>query len=342
MGKKGPRSKGRSPSSSQTFSRPPSSQFTNFGNLSTADLLHLTLSTSTSPKTRTLSRFSASHRILLIGEGDFTFALALSTALGSGKLITATSFDTLSDASKKYPSVSHTLSSLKSSGATILHSIDARSLSQNPKLLSLPSPRQPATFDRIIFNFPHIGGSQTTDILENQSLLSQFFSSSLPLLTPSAEIHVALRDTPFYAKWEIQALAREEGLKLKEKVPFEAELFGSLGYTVQRTKPAVRAAPTLENASVYVFGVGEGKKARKAVSADGVGKSEKAVSGGADAEGGGAVSVGSKWAVGTGPSKSLKSKGGAKTVVLAKGKVSKGKVEKPRTVKRKPSTIKKR
>ncbi|KAJ3045066.1 hypothetical protein HDV00_011791 [Rhizophlyctis rosea] len=245
MGKKGPRGPKHPPASQAGHSY--SSTFTNFGNFSTSDLLHLTLTTSTTPTIRSLRRFTRTHKILLIGEGDFSFAQALATALGTTSNITATSFDSQSDVFKKYPSARDTLQQLKSKIATILHSIDARTLSQNSKIAS-SSP-----FDRIVFNFPHVGGSQTEDVAENQALLSDFFAECLNLLSPNGEIHVALRETPFYARWEIEELANGKGLKLKEKVGFENELFSSLGYAPQRTNPAVRAAPTLENASVYVF-----------------------------------------------------------------------------------------
>jgi 25S rRNA (uracil2634-N3)-methyltransferase len=45
--------------------------------------------------------YSRGQRVLLVGEGDFTFALALAAAVGGGGIV-ATSFDSLSDVHSKY------------------------------------------------------------------------------------------------------------------------------------------------------------------------------------------------------------------------------------------------
>ena len=109
-----------------------------------------------------------------------------------------------------------------------------------------------------MFNFPHAGGSQLQDVEKNKQLLSSFFRASRDLLqsnplAPLPLVMVALRNTPFYALWNIEQLAKAEGLSLHKKVPFDTQLFA--GYTPQRTAPsATRAtAPDLHDASYWCF-----------------------------------------------------------------------------------------
>lgn len=49
-------------------------------------------------------KYSASHTTLVIGDGNFSFSRGLVTALGTGRNITATSYDSLADVVKKYGS----------------------------------------------------------------------------------------------------------------------------------------------------------------------------------------------------------------------------------------------
>jgi len=115
----------------------------------------------------------------------------------------------------------------------------------------------PIKVNRIVFNFPHIGGSQTEDVQANQTLLSEFFRSCQNFFKhigiKDGEIHVTLRQTPFYDSWQIVELANKAGCTLKTKVPFVCVDFNS--YSPQRTTPSVIRAqpPSTENAFTYVF-----------------------------------------------------------------------------------------
>jgi hypothetical protein len=135
---------------------------------------------------------------------------------------------------------------------------------------------------RVIFNFPHVGGSQADDVKENQDVLSSFFHSVQELIAPPSQrkgapapaktgqnaaaqhsidedirfggqVHVALRTTPFYASWDITRLAKEQGLRLLRTEPFYAADYP--GYQEQRTQPGVMRAlpPSSDGALIYVF-----------------------------------------------------------------------------------------
>ncbi|KAI9008116.1 hypothetical protein BC832DRAFT_516855, partial [Gaertneriomyces semiglobifer] len=189
--------------------------------------------------------YQPGQRILLVGEGDFTFARALAVTFKDASTIVATALDSLSELTAKYPAISATLGEFKSYGGTILYRVDAQQLSSNA---ALEKWRQGGDFDRVVFNFPHMGGSQKEDIRSNQKLLGRFFKESLMLIKSGGEVHVTLRDTPFYRQWDIETIARKAGLRMTERTSFEAETFGALGYAPQRTNPAFREAPTSDNA----------------------------------------------------------------------------------------------
>ena len=65
-----------------------------------------------------LAAYSSSHRILLVGEGDLSFAAALAVLEG-GANITASTLDTADELEAKYPAVQERLAALRAAGATI-------------------------------------------------------------------------------------------------------------------------------------------------------------------------------------------------------------------------------
>ena len=91
-------------------------------------------------------------------------------------------------------------------------------------------------FDRIVFNFPHLGGALLEDVAKNQvnlyalfqcfcslklwlicwqEMLRSFFASASRALKSTGEIHVALRNTPFYESWNIHQLAGSQRVHLQ-------------------------------------------------------------------------------------------------------------------------------
>ncbi|KAL6999073.1 25S rRNA (uracil2634-N3)-methyltransferase [Sarracenia purpurea var. burkii] len=97
-----------------------------------------------------IMHYSSSHKILLVGEGDFSFAACLATAFGSAANIIATSLDSKELLSLKHPSAVANLEQLKRLGDIVLHEVDVRTMTQDTRLSS-------KIFDRIVFNFPHAG-----------------------------------------------------------------------------------------------------------------------------------------------------------------------------------------
>jgi len=205
--------------------------------------------------------YTEQQRILLVGEGDFSFAMALASRRGSRNLV-ATSFDSLHEVKMKYPTAHSTITTLRTAGVQIHGSIDATKLGDHLPVVA-PEGKK-LLWDRIAFNFPHVGGSSDEDIENNQALLTAFFEQCRPLLHPSRGwAVVTLRDTSFYRSWNINKLAQEAGLSLHDTRRFDTDVFAT--YTPVRTNPAVREAPTADGAISYAFGCHR-KRSKKSVS----------------------------------------------------------------------------
>ena len=146
--------------------------------------------------------FNASDHILLIGEGDFSFARALidrpPRELESlpPENITATAYDTEEECYTKYPECSSIVTLLRDQGVEVIFGVDATLLERHPKLKG-------RSWDRIVWNFPHAGllvpeafrcrwrsfcqsGKGITDqnrnILSNQTLILEFLRSAAKML----------------------------------------------------------------------------------------------------------------------------------------------------------------
>jgi len=112
-----------------------------------------------SAKTRTRRStipFEASDKILLIGEGNFSFAVALLQHpptplehLPSASVV-ATTYDAEEECYAKYPDAEQNVRVLREKGAQVLFNVDATKLERTSALKG-------KAFDRIVWNFPHAG-----------------------------------------------------------------------------------------------------------------------------------------------------------------------------------------
>jgi 25S rRNA (uracil2634-N3)-methyltransferase len=105
---------------------------------------------------RSTNPFGASDRILLIGEGNFSFAVALlrhpppSLDHLPPANVTATALDTEEACHAKYPDAEQNIRLLREMGTHVLFGVDATRLEKTSALKG-------KVFDRIVWNFPHAG-----------------------------------------------------------------------------------------------------------------------------------------------------------------------------------------
>ncbi|KAF8167559.1 hypothetical protein B0H34DRAFT_682307 [Crassisporium funariophilum] len=136
------------------------------------------------PLRRPTIPFKPTDKILLIGEGNFSFARALIVNPPSElqslppRNITATAYDSEEECYAKYPDAHSIVAALRSSGVEIIFGVDGTRLERVSKLKG-------RRWDRIVWNFPHAGkgiSDQDRNILSNQVLLLGFLRSAAKLL----------------------------------------------------------------------------------------------------------------------------------------------------------------
>ncbi|KAL5533658.1 hypothetical protein ACEPAG_118 [Sanghuangporus baumii] len=144
-----------------------------------------------SDKGKSTIPFRPTDTILLIGEGNFSFARALlshpSLQYLPPKNVTATSYDSEETCYNKYPDARQIVEDLRRRGTEVLFSIDATKLERC-------KPLKKRRWDRVVWNFPHAGKGitdQDRNILSNQILLLSFLRSVASFLVtgPIPSVH---------------------------------------------------------------------------------------------------------------------------------------------------------
>ncbi|XP_054989292.1 ferredoxin-fold anticodon-binding domain-containing protein 1 isoform X1 [Sorex araneus] len=107
----------------------------------------------------------APRRLLLVGEGNFSFAAALSKTLDPSIRITATCLQCPAELAGD-PVAQENLQCLRERGADVRFGVDCTRLADALET-------HDREFDRIYFNFPHCG--RKAGIAENRKLLAKFF-----------------------------------------------------------------------------------------------------------------------------------------------------------------------
>ncbi|XP_012144269.1 ferredoxin-fold anticodon-binding domain-containing protein 1 isoform X2 [Megachile rotundata] len=122
--------------------------------------------------------FDENDDVLLVGEGNFSFSVAL-LHLNLKINITATCYEVNinQDLGKK------NIEYLTNNGIRVLMGVDATNLKQHPILTT-------ELFDKIIFNFPHVGGKMRIE--KNRELLKQFFINISDSLKDHGKILITL------------------------------------------------------------------------------------------------------------------------------------------------------
>ncbi|KAI5605816.1 hypothetical protein BDE02_01G377500 [Populus trichocarpa] len=166
-------------------------------------------------KEKWITHYSSHQKILLVGEGDFSFAACLGKAFGSAASMVATSLDSKECLVATYSRAAENLKKLKDLGCTILHEVNAHTMGCHPLL-------HEQWFDRIVFNFPHAGfhylyREHDIRLIEShQKLVKGFLRSANDMLSKNGEAHVTHKTAHPFDRWEIEKLAEDVGLCLIE------------------------------------------------------------------------------------------------------------------------------
>ncbi|KAF6153860.1 hypothetical protein GIB67_001093 [Kingdonia uniflora] len=114
---------------------------------------------------KSIMHYTSSQKILTVGDGDFSFSACLAKAFVTASNLVATSLDSSGFLYKNYPNAESNIREISSRGETVKHAVDATTKADDYILGSMK-------FDRIVFNFPHVGFNDKL-LREEQILLQQ-------------------------------------------------------------------------------------------------------------------------------------------------------------------------
>ncbi|KAI5818796.1 hypothetical protein BZA77DRAFT_9838 [Pyronema omphalodes] len=226
--------------------------------------------------------FEKTDAVLLVGEGDFSFALSLKQHLGVKDII-ATCYDDEATLLSKYPQAADHIAQLLAplppaerdpdeiyftddeeeaakeaakAKFEVHYGIDATALLKR-RMFS----KTKRKWDKIVFMFPHVGGitkDQNRQVRYNQELLLGFFKSAKPLLKETGNVIVGMFEGMPYELWEPKRLAKEAGLTVKTSFLFDAKDY--VGYKHARTLGNVEGKGTAwkgeeRKSRMFLFGV---------------------------------------------------------------------------------------
>ena len=200
--------------------------------------------------------YHSGMRVLLVGEGNLSFALALVTLFdGDGANVLATSLDKRGVAVAAYDDFEDIVQSLEAAGAATRFGVDVEdgdALRRVARQWWASGDDEGAQyaggvgpggvfkgFDRIVWNFPDAGVGTVgwLSVRANQDAIAAFFRASRALLAKDGEIHVAVPDDEARARaaWNIPGIAAREGFAFRASLDFEPDAFP--GYSHFRTLP---------------------------------------------------------------------------------------------------------
>ena len=150
-------------------------------------------------------------RVLLLGEADFSFGVALLRQLGgSGAAVVATEVRSRSEVESTYGggsgrrSASANVGTLQAQHVDVQFGVDATSI-----------PASLGRFQVIVFNFPRMPEDSRGGATNNRAMLAGFFRSAAPRLAPDGRIFLSLSTTRYIGRWEPEELARPASLALE-------------------------------------------------------------------------------------------------------------------------------
>ncbi|KAL3664573.1 hypothetical protein V7S43_010326 [Phytophthora oleae] len=157
------------------------------------------------------------RRVLTVGDGNFSYSLALAKQHKNGENdtplhLTATSYDSYDELIAKYPECSRICAQLKELGASVLHRVDATNIRES----LVAAGAEQFKFGSVVFNHPHCGEE---NVRRHQSLLSHFYSSALEVLEEKEESDVLLTLAEGQPqRWQAVERGLKAGLKLHRQV----------------------------------------------------------------------------------------------------------------------------
>ncbi|XP_063215924.1 uncharacterized protein LOC134527302 [Bacillus rossius redtenbacheri] len=192
-----------------------------------------------------VSVFSEEDSVLLVGEGNFSFTVDLVDLLRLNITATCLESDPLSEITQS------NAEKLRERGVQVCVGVDGTKLSEHPVFGQ-------KRFDKVVFNFPHVGGKM--QLGRNRELLRQFLCSAAGMLREGGRVVVSLcrgqggtpADQPraWGDTWQAVEMAAHADLVLDDVHPFWKAAFPHYTCVGYRSRDS---AFQLDGALVHVF-----------------------------------------------------------------------------------------
>ncbi|KAK9134058.1 hypothetical protein Scep_013586 [Stephania cephalantha] len=161
-----------------------------------------------------IKHYCSSHKILLVGEGDFSFSACLGRAFGRAVNMVATSLNSqdnilsqINFLKKNYGQAMSNIQSLRSRGCKVIHKVNATEMAGHKKL-------NVVKYDRIVYNFPHAGFSSkesvTDEIRKHRNSVSLFMANAMKMIEEKGEIHISHKCNKFFRAVGFAKIGKEE------------------------------------------------------------------------------------------------------------------------------------
>jgi len=161
--------------------------------------------------------------ILTIGDGDFTFSLAVARSLlkrdtAKTTTLVATSYESKEALEQIYPNIQQTIDELLALGTKVVFQVDATALKIGLSGHDL--------FDRIVWNFPCSAeddgqDGQNAQMLENKELVREFTSQAFGMLHCNGEICMTHKSKPPFNQWKLEDCVDSQQYKLMGRIVFD-------------------------------------------------------------------------------------------------------------------------
>ncbi|KDN52813.1 hypothetical protein K437DRAFT_289771 [Tilletiaria anomala UBC 951] len=203
-------------------------------------------------KQRQVEPFALDDTILLVGEGNFSFALSLLSPPRSHPpaLLLATSYDDESTCYTKYPDAKDIVATIRKIGNRddiVRFGVDAGNLQACKAVVGQAADTR-RRWSKIYFGFPHVGAGhkdEMRNVLANQLLLARFFVSAAPLLTQGHE--------PAYAREESnRGSKRRASSPCDESDGEDASVITDIDYADEEAVQQLQQAQSASNATGFL------------------------------------------------------------------------------------------